>query len=200
MVKSFLVAKNEFDSQYGQSLILNHSIVPVDGKYIENISLKNQHGQRNEEYYKWQFIYSLIDSGLYSKDYIGVEIYFPKGNKNSAPIKIDACIFDDKLWMDIYKKWRNTKDDDSVEWLRKHLIAVIEFKKTDGKDIKTVFTSQLKPELKESESNYCLGFYYTDAERLYIFQKKNGTIIRYDESLNLKGDKSRHDPIIPRFD
>ena len=189
MVKSFLVAKNEFDSQYGQSLILDHSIVPVDGKYIENISLKNQHGQRNEEYYKWQFIYSLVHSGLFSKDYLAAEVYFPKGNKNSAPLKIDACVFAGKQWIDSYEKWRSNKDTDSIDWLRKNLIASIEFKKSEGKDIKEVFSSQVKPELKESESNYCLGFYY-DTERLFIFQRKNGSVVRYDESKNQKGDKS----------
>jgi type I restriction enzyme M protein len=189
MGKSFLEAKNEYDSIYGKSLELEHSIVPVDGKYIEGISLKNQHGERNEEYYKWQFIYSLIHSGLFSKDYLGAEIYFPKGNKNSAPLIIDACVFADKSWIDSYQKWRSIKDTDSVDWLRKNLIASIEFKKSDGKDIKAVFTSQVKPELKESESNYCLGIYY-DTERLYIFQRKNGSVIRYDESRNQKGEGS----------
>jgi type I restriction enzyme M protein len=92
MIKNFLQAKSDFDSKYGKSLILENSIVPVDGKHIENISLKNQHGEKSEEYYKWQFIYSLVHSGLFSKDYLGAGIYFPKGNKNSAPLKIDACV------------------------------------------------------------------------------------------------------------
>jgi len=186
---SFLEAKNEFDKKYKGSLNLERSIVPVDGKYLTDISLKNKKGEPSEEYYKWQFIFAITHSGLYSKDYLGAEIYFPKGNKNSAPIKIDACIFDDKQWIEFYAKWRELKDNDAVEWLRKHLITVIEFKKSNGKDIKTVFTSQVKPELKESESNYCLGVYY-DSERLYIFQQKNGTTLRYDESKNQKGDKS----------
>src|SRR3989344_3299810 len=186
---TFLEAKNEFDKKYSKTLVLERSIVPVDGKYLTGISLKNKKGEPNEEYYKWQFIFALTHSDLYSKNYLGAEIYFPKGNKSSAPIKIDACIFDDKKWVDFYEKWRKSKDDDAVEWLRLHLVGTIEFKKSDGKDIKTVFTSQVKPELKESESNYCLGFYY-DSERLYIFQRKNGAVLRYDESKNQKGDKS----------
>src|SRR3989344_4692806 len=189
MAQTFLQAKNEFDAKYRKTLILERSLVPVDGKYLTEISLKNKKGELSEEYYKWQFIFTLTHSGLYSKDYLGAEIYFPKGNKSSAPIKIDACIFDDKKWIDFYEKWRKSKDDDAVEWLRQHLIGTIEFKKSDGKDIKTVFTSQVKAELKESESNYRLGFYY-DSERLYIFQRKNGAVLRYDESKNQKGDKS----------
>lgn len=186
---NFTESKNKFDEKYGKILELDKSLVPVNGKYIRNISLKNKKGEPSEEYYKWQFIYGLIGSGLYSKDYICVEVFFPKGNKNSAPIKIDCCIFDDKNWIDYYEKWREKKDDDSVEWLRKHLIGVVEFKKDDDKDIKKVFTSQIKPYLKESESSYCLGFYY-NTERLYLFQKKNGIIVRYDESKNKNRDKS----------
>lgn len=187
--KSFSNSKTAFDKEYSTSLFLKKSLVPVDGRYIEDISLKSKSNEPSEEYYKWQFIYALIDSGLYAKDYIGVEVQFPKGNKNSAPIKIDACIWDSRDWIDYYVKWRQNKDNTAVEWLRKHLITTIEFKKSDDKDIKTVFSSQVKPELKESESAYCLAFYY-NTERLYIFQKKNGNIIRYDETKNKKKDLS----------
>ncbi len=186
---SFLEAKNLFDAEYGVTLSLPRSIVPVDGKPLHDISLKNTAGKRNEEYFKWQFMYALIHSGLYSKDYLGAEVYFPKGNKKSAPIKIDACIFDDKQWIDHYLAWREAKDDDAIEWLRAHLIGTIEFKRSDGKDIKAVFTHQIKPEIKESEATYCIGFYY-DTERLYIFHKKEGRVLRYDESKNQKGDGS----------
>ena len=189
MSKSFLEAKIEFDSKYGKLLILERSIVPIDGKYTTDISIKSKKGDKNEEYYKWQFIYALLYSGLYSKDYIGVEVYFPKGNKNSAPIKLDAAIFDDAQWLDFYQKWRNDKNQDSLDWLRLHAICVIEFKKEDSKDTESVFNTQLKPVLKESEADFCVGIIY-DSERLYLFQKKNSKALRLDESYNQKGDKS----------
>jgi type I restriction enzyme M protein len=169
---AFLQFKNEFDIHYSKKMTLDHSLIPVDGKYITNILLKNKRGDKNEEYYKWQFIYALTHSGLFSKDYLGAEVYFPKGNKNSAPIKIDTCIFDSHQWIDYYKNWRDKKDDDGVEWLRSHLITTIEFKKSDGSDIKTVFTSQVKPELKEAEGNYCLGINYVTRTALSISKKK----------------------------
>ncbi len=185
----FTESKLKFDEIYHKNFLLEKSLIPVDGKYIEGILLKNKKGEPNEEYYKWQFFYAILNSGLYSKDFLCAEVYFPKGNKNSAPIKIDGCIFDDKNWIDYYKKWREKRDDSSVEWLRKHLLVIIEFKKSDNKDIETVFVSQIKPYLKESEAQYSLGFYY-NTERLYIFQKKNNNIIRYDEAKNRLGDKS----------
>ncbi|PIT84469.1 SAM-dependent methyltransferase [Candidatus Micrarchaeota archaeon CG10_big_fil_rev_8_21_14_0_10_45_29] len=183
-MEKFIDAKTKFDTDNKNKNSIDRSLVTVDGKIVNNVKIRNEKKERLEEYYKWQFIFSIIYLG-YPKDNIGAEIYFPKGNKSSAPLKIDACLFDSAEWLEQYLLWRTKKDDNSIEWLRKHMIAIIEFKKSSGKDIQTVFTRQVKPELKESESPYCLGFYY-DTERLYIFQKRNDTITRYDESKNKK--------------
>jgi type I restriction enzyme M protein len=69
------------------------------------------------------------------------------------------------------------------------LIGVIEFKKEGLKDIAFIYNQQLKSAMKESENNFCLGILY-DAERLYLFQKKNGNCLRFDEFYNLKGEES----------
>lgn len=188
-MSSFLEAKNKFDTEYSKKERLDRSIVPVDGKFIENISIKNKKGEPNEEYYKWQFFYALIHSGLYQKDYIGAEIYFPKGNKNSAPIKFDGAIFNEIGWIDHYKQWRTEKHQTSLDWLRGHLICAIEFKHEDSKNTEVVYNQQLKPAMKESENDFCLGMLY-DTERLYLFQVRDGKFLRLDESLNLKGEKS----------
>lgn len=185
--KTFTEAKKEFDDKYQNATHLPQSIVPVDGKIIENVPLKDVTGGGNEEYYKWQFVYGLVYSGLVFKDYIGVEISFPKGNKNAAPLKVDACIFDDKSWLQYYQKWKDSGDQYSLQWLRNHCIAAVEFKR--GKDnIDKTFSNQLRPAMKESESPYVLGIIY-DMGRLYLFQRKNGQILRYDESKNkVNGD------------
>ncbi len=186
---SFYKSKLEFDNKYGKQLSLKKSIVPVNGKYITDIRLKDKKNKPCEEYYKWQFVYALIHSGLYSKDYIGVEIYLPKGNIKSTPLKIDGCIFDDSTWIDWYIKWKQEKKQDALDWLRKHIIGVIEFKREESKNIEAVYNQQLKPALKESEAEFCLGVIY-DTERLYLFQKKNKYFLRLDESYNLKDEKS----------
>ena len=71
------------------------------------------------------------------------------------------------------------------------MLAVIEFKKND-KEIEKVFTSQVKPSMREREpaNAYVLGVYY-GADRLYLFQRRNGKYIRYDEGKNQKGDDSK---------
>src|SRR5262249_55762704 len=102
-MSSFAEAKRRFDEGPGKSRLLPRSLVPVDGMYREAIHVRNANGNRLEEYYKWQFLYALINSGLYSKDYLGTEVRFPKGNKASAPIKLDAAIFDDPGWVERYQ-------------------------------------------------------------------------------------------------
>ncbi len=192
MEKSFTLAKLEFDTKYSQKKEFT-AFIPVNQKQNESYSIKNTKGEKNEEYYKWQVFYAMVYSGLYQKDYLGCEVYFPKGNKNSAPIKLDGAIFDSPDWFEYYKKFHNDNNQESLDWLRKHLLGVIEFKKEDSKDIETVYNQQLKPALKESENNFCLGILY-DTERLYLFQKKlvdkGFAYLRLDTSLNLKGEKS----------
>lgn len=186
---SFLEAKNEFDSKYRAKLFVEKSFITVDGKYLEKIFLKGKKGIENEEYYKWQFFYSFIYSGLCPKDFIGAEIYLPKGNKSSAPIKIDGAIFDDATWVDWYTKWRKDKSQEALDWLRSHIIGAIEFKNEGSKNLEAVYNQQLKSAMKETEGDFCFGVLY-DAERMYLFQKRDGKFLRLDESYNTKGDES----------
>ena len=187
---SFLEAKNLFDTSIGKKSILDQSIVPVDGKFLKNIKIRNATKAPLEEYYKWQFIFALVHGGLYPKDYIGTEIRFPKGNKASNPLKIDAAIFDDKKWLSHYNDYWKGRNAEDLEWLNQHLLAVIEFKKND-KAIDKVVIGQVKPAMKEKDpaDAYILGLYY-DAERLYMFHRRNGYYLRYDESKNQKSEKS----------
>ena len=186
---NFLEQKDRFNREYSSKDKFK-SFIPVHLALNKEFSIKNSKGKPNEEFYKWQFFYALVNSGLYSKDYLGCEIHLPKGNKNAASIILDGAIFDDKNWFKTYKRFWNKGEQDDLDWLRKHLVGVIEFKKENSKNIETVFNQQLKAYMKESEADFCIGFLY-DTERLYIFQKKNGKILRYDESYNQKGEKSK---------
>lgn len=190
MVK-FVEKKEEFDASLGKNTVLNTSLVPVDGKYISKIRIRNISGERLEEYYKWQFIYALINSGMYNKDYIGVEVRFPKGNKTSAPLKVDAVIFDDSQWLEKYNSYWEEKKYSDLDWLNDHILVVIEFKKGD-KEIEKVYNGQVKSAMKQKEpsTDYVLGIYY-DTERMYLFHRRNGYYLRYDENKNIKGTDSK---------
>lgn len=181
----FAEARSKFEAENQLDFI--DSIVPVDGQYKKQLRIKRK-GKKLEEYYKWEFIYAMLKCGLIAKDYLCVEVYFPKGNIKSQPLKIDGCIFDDKTWIEHYKKWRDTKDNDSVTWLQSHLIMIIEFKREDDKKtIESIFTSQIKPAMKESDRIYCVGAYYNEG-RLHLFSKSNNTIQRFDDSKNGTND------------
>lgn len=185
---TFASAKIDFDNAHRTSKT-SKCIVPVNGKIKNESPIRDVNGQPSEEYYKWQFIHSIINSGLYARDYIGVEIQFPKGN--SAVLRLDGAIFDSGDWLTHYNDYWIHRRPTDLEWLNDHLLCVVEFKKND-KDIEKVFTGQLKPAMREKEPGdaYLLGVYY-GADRLYLFHRRNGKYLRYDEGKNQKGDNSK---------
>lgn len=193
---------NSFDSckeTYNQKHKNDHSIdcfLPVHlTKNKVEYDLKKIDGTFNEQYYKWQFLNCFVDSGLCSKDYIGVEISFPKGNKNSAHIKMDAAIFDDVSWFKHYTDFHRKKDHskwDDLNWLKEHLLCVIEFKREENKDIKGIFHSQLKPYMNESAREYVFGILY-DQERLYLFKSINKSFVRLSDEFNIE-KKGKYEP------
>jgi type I restriction enzyme M protein len=189
MAKSFSQIKLEFDKKY-EVLTEFDNFLPEHLTLNKKSSFKKKNGSKNEQYYKWQLFYALVNSGMYVKDYIGTEVYFPKGNKNSAPIKFDGAIFDDSNWFEHYKSYYTDKNQEALDWLRKHIIAVIEIKKEDSKDVETVWNQQLKPALKESENDFCLGILY-DTERLYLFKKQGNYFLRLNEGYNTKKEESQ---------
>lgn len=180
----FSQARIKFNEMFQNKNIIQKSFCTVDGKFIENISIKDVHGQPNEEYYKWQFIYSLVQSErIPSRDYVGSEIYFPKGNIHSQPIKIDSVIFSDITWIDYYRNYRKDSSDvDSLQKVREMAVGVIEYKRND-KTIEQVFSSQIRAAIKEPESPFVLGIYY-DTGRLFLFKRINDEITRFDNSLS----------------
>jgi len=179
---------DEFDSLYKNKNKFKSFVSIHTDANIKDVCIKRVNNTENEQYYKWKFIYALVYSGMYPKENIGTEVYFPKGNKSSAPLKIDAAIFDDDTWFKHYQRFWESKGKllDELEWLQSHLIVTIEIKQEDGKSIQEVWDKQLKPYMKESSRDFCLGILY-DTDRLYLFQKRYGKFVRFNESKNEKG-------------
>jgi type I restriction enzyme M protein len=99
---TFTEAKNEFDVAHSTAKVAK-CLVPVNGKKCDTASVRDIRGRPSEENYKWQFIYAIINSGLYARDFVGVEIQFPKGNQ--AIIKLDGAIFDSGDWLEHYNAY-----------------------------------------------------------------------------------------------
>lgn len=181
--------KEEFDKKYGTSETFV-AFLPEHLKYNKVVDLRKKNGSSNEQYYKWQFLYSIVNSGMYVKDFIGTEVQFPKGNKDSAPIKLDAAIFDDTEWFNHYQKYWQNNDLDSLDWLKQHLLVALEFKKEDAKNVAEVWDKQLKSYMNESRKDLCFGVLY-DTERLFLFKKEGKSFVRYSDEYNLKGLASK---------
>jgi type I restriction enzyme M protein len=186
---TFTEAKHEFDKKYGTATEYD-CFLTEHLTFGRKTNFKKKNGQPNEQYYKWQFLYSIVQSELFAKDYIGTEVQFPKGNKSSAPLKLDAAIFDDITWFDKYKDYHENGNNESLEWLREHLLVALEFKKEDNKNVADVWDKQLKAYLNESRRPFCLAVLY-DTERLYLFRKHNNKFLRYSEEFNTKGEESK---------
>jgi len=75
---NFSKAKTKFDNDYRKVSNLPKSLVPVDGKFIHDIPIRGKDGMPNEEYFKWQFIFSVIFSSFFPGDYIGWKSTFQK--------------------------------------------------------------------------------------------------------------------------
>ncbi len=190
MHMTFSEAKIKFDEKYRNAsdytCFLSEHLT-----FNKVTSFRNANGSLNEQYYKWQFLYALVHSGLFAKDYIGTEVNFPKGNKSSAALKIDAVIFDDPSWFEKYKAYHNDNDMTALDWLREHLLVAIEFKKEDNRNVKEVWNKQLRAYLRESTRRpIAIGMLY-DTERLYIFRQIGNTQIRFSDEYNQKGEQSK---------
>ncbi len=185
---TFTEAKHDFDKKYSNSIEYD-CFLSEHLTYNKKTNFRKKNGDKNEQYYKWQFLYAIVHTGMYAKDFIGTEIHFPKGNKNSAPLKIDSAIFDDNSWFEKYEDYHKNNNNESLEWLRNHLLVVLEFKKEDNKNVAEVWEKQLKAYLKESNREFCMAVLY-DTERLYLFRKYKNKFLRYSEEFNTKGENS----------
>ncbi len=188
---SFEELKIKYDNTHYNISVID-CFLPVHLTYgKKEKSLHKKDGSCNEQYYKWQFLHCFVESGLCSKDYIGVEVQFPKGNKSASTIKLDAAIFDDKDLFSHYKALHTKKDDskwDELNWLKDHLICGIEFKKEGSKDVKGVFNSQLKAYMNESSRNTVFGILY-DEGRLYLFKNLGKKYVRLSDEFNFENKR-----------
>ena len=186
---SFSKTKQEFDDLNLKKKHVTYN-VPYHIHTNKKVSSKRKNGDPNEDYYRAQFIYALIKSDLYPSDQIGVELYFPKGNKNSADLQIDAIIFSDNSWFDLYKKYIENNDLNALVELKDLIIFVFEFKDDASESTQNIFTHQLQPALSESSRLRCLGAIY-NKERLFLFDKNSNNVQRLDISKNKQVEKTK---------
>ena len=134
----------------------------------------NKANSPSEEWIRARFIYALIKSGKFNKDFICVEAQFPKGNKAKS-INPDIVIFKNANWA--------TTINGNVEnfsKLKEQILFVFEAKKDGKSQIATVIQKQLVSAMSEyqhpessTDNNIVYGCYFDDACDVIIFQKES---------------------------
>ena len=97
-LKSYL---NKFDSQFSDlKYIDNNWYKEKVGvfSFIKKATSKDSKERFSEEYLRARFVWSLVYSGMFNKEYICVEFGFPKGNTKTK-LKPDIVVFKNKDWL-----------------------------------------------------------------------------------------------------
>jgi len=161
----------------------------IDKKFYENMGIIafnskaktiDTSGNYSEEYIRARFVYAIVYSGLYPKEYICVEFGFPKGNTRTK-LKPDIVIFKNKDWKNDFDEATSNKDFSKI---RQNILVIFETKK-NNKSLDTAIENQLRSAMNENESkDKIFGVYFDNIDDILIFKKfGNSPIRRFDESL-----------------
>lgn len=173
----------KFDSQFS-------NLESIDQKwYQDNIGVssfcskaktKDTKGNWSEEYVRARFVWSLVTSGIYNKEYICVEFGFPKGNTKTN-LKPDVVVFKNKNWLSDFEEAKATKNFTKI---RQNLLVIFETKK-NNKSVESAVENQLRSAMNENESvERIFGVYFDHKQDVLIFKKVgNSPIKRFNETL-----------------
>lgn len=186
---------NEFDEKF-------KDLEEIDKKFYEDMGViaynskvktKDVQGAYSEEYIRARFVYSLVYSGLYPKEYICVEFGFPKGNTKTK-LKPDIVVFKNKDWKDDFEEATAIKN---FSIIRQNVLVIFETKK-NNKSVEIAVENQLRSAMELNEStDKIFGVYFDNEDGILIFKKfGNSPIRRFDESL----EKSGNGMILLNFD
>jgi len=146
---------------------------------------KDKQNNFSEEYIRARFVYSLVYSGMYSKEYICIEFGFPKGNGGKS-LNPDIVVFKNKNW---YVEYEKAKASKNFAKIRKNILAIFETKK-NNKSVGDALENQLRPAMAENESNERIfGIYFDNKSDILIFKKiGNSEIRRFNEEREIQQD------------
>lgn len=168
---------DEFDAKY-------HDLERIDRKWYETTlqvkafcsaaPTRDTAGAFSEEYLRARFVYAMVHSGMYQKEYICVEFGFPKGNTKTK-LKPDIAVFKTKDW---YELWLDATSTGNFSQLRQQTLLVLETKK-NNKTVEQAIESQLRSAMAENESEERIfGVYFDDQDGVLIFKKAGNSELR----------------------
>ena len=174
---------NEFDEKFSNIEKFDNSFYENEigvKSFISKAKAKDSKWWYSEEYIRARFVYAMVKSGMYNKEYICVEFSFPKWNTKTA-LKPDIVVFKDKNWLEEFEKAKKTKD---FKWFRKNTLVIFETKK-NNKSVDSAIENQLRSAMNENESEDRIFWVYFDNEDWILIFKKiwNSEIKRFNEKL-----------------
>ncbi len=151
--------------------------------FCSKASTKDKSGKHSEEYIRARLVWSLINSGMFQKEYMCVEFPIPKGNGGKS-INPDVVIFKNKDWHKDFEYASKNKDFKSI---RQNMLVVFEAKK-NAKSVQSAIENQLRPAMAENESkDRIFGIYFDNKNDVLIFKKTgNSELVRFYENKQLE--------------
>lgn len=184
-MKIFKDYLNEFDSKYKNIEKFDNYFYEKElqvKSFISKASAKDSKWGFSEEYIRARFVYAMINSGKYQKEYICVEFGYPKWNTKQT-LNPDIVVFKSKDWKEEFEKSKSKKD---FKWFRNNTLVVFETKK-NNKSIESAIENQLRSAMSENESKDRIFWIYFDNEEWILIFKKiwNSEIRRFYENKEL---------------
>lgn len=167
----------------------------IDSKWYESeigvvafnskVKTTDVNGDKSEEYIRARFVWSLVHSGTYNKEYICVEFGFPKGNTRTK-LKPDIVVFKNKDW---YTDFEEAKKSKNFSEIRQNLLVIFETKKNNI-TVENAVENQLRSAMSENTSNdRIFGVYFDNNPDILIFKKTgNSEIRRFNEKREIQQD------------
>ncbi len=178
----------KFDSQFSDLETIDSSwyqeILGITA-FCSKAKAKDTKGNFSEEYVRARFVWSLINSGMYNKEYICVEFGFPKGNGGKS-LNPDIVVFKNKDWLQDYEQAKASKNFAKI---RQNVLVIFETKK-NNKSVESAIENQLRSAMELNTSqDRIFGVYFDDQSDILIFKKiGNSEIRRFNETNELQQD------------
>lgn len=153
--------------------------------FCKKAATRDTKGNYSEEYIRARFVWGLINSGMYQKEYICVEYSIPKGNGGKS-INPDIVVFKNKDWLEMTEEAKKNKDFSEV---RKNVLVVFETK-GNKETVDAAIENQLRVAMEINTSDdRIFGVYFDNSEDVLIFKKiGNSEIRRFNEYNEISQD------------
>lgn len=178
-----------FDNKYSNLETINRSFyeeeIGVKVGSFKKAQARDKNNNFSEEYIRARFVWSLVNSGKYQKEYICVEFGFPKGNGGKS-LNPDIVVFKNKDWI---KDHEEAKAKKNFATIRQNVLAIFETKK-NNKTVESGVENQLRSAMELNTSkDRIFGIYFDNQSDILIFKKiGNSEIRRFNENRELQQD------------